>query len=480
MNNETMKGGIIIIVISFATVVSTIEIDNLPDWVHLAQPRQVHLALHEDADSMRVDWVTFSPVTNSTPMVRYGQQQNTMDNVELGSTHIHRFGDITRYYHSAVMKHLAPLTTYYYQVGSDLGWTETYSFRTFDYSDSYKLKICVFGDLGVRNGQAVPTLQKRVYENAFDLLIHVGDIAYDVFTDSGRRGDEYMEMIEPIATKVPYMTIAGNHEWNTATKSFARYGYMFHMLNYPENNIPLLGNQYYSFEAGPIHFIGLSTELYGFYYDMGFKQSIDQFLWLKKDLEAVDRNKTPWIVAYMHRPFYCSNINSYQCHAFENRLVRVGYFDMPGMEALLKKYKVDLIFAGHEHSYERSWPVFNYTVYMPNNDEPNPYRNAKAPVHVITGSAGCHTPHAAFKDPPVPSSAVRSLDYSYTLLQVLNRSTLQIDQVPIDPPSHSHLVDQFWMSKDGIRENMATISILSSKLLIFVFTVFAKSLLNSY
>lgn len=32
------------------------------------------------------------------------------------------------------------------------------------------------------------------------------------------------------------------------------------------------------------------------------------------------------------------------------------------LEKLFRKYGVDLQFTGHQHSYERTWPIFNYTV----------------------------------------------------------------------------------------------------------------------
>jgi len=38
----------------------------------------------------------------------------------------------------------------------------------------------------------------------------------------------------------------------------------------------------------------------------------------------------------------------------------------------------------HEHSYERLWPVYNETVYSHN------YTNPLAPVHLISGTAGCN------------------------------------------------------------------------------------------
>lgn len=58
--------------------------------------------------------------------------------------------------------------------------------------------------------------------------------------------------------------------------------------------------------------------------------------WLKRDLAAVDRSRTPWLVVGMHAPWYNSNM-AHQLEVEDMRLV---------MEPLLFSYGVDLIFAG--------------------------------------------------------------------------------------------------------------------------------------
>ena len=44
------------------------------------------------------------------------------------------------------------------------------------------------------------------------MILHVGDMAYDLHTDNARVGDEFMNQIEPIAAYVPYQVCPGNHE----------------------------------------------------------------------------------------------------------------------------------------------------------------------------------------------------------------------------------------------------------------------------
>jgi 3',5'-cyclic AMP phosphodiesterase CpdA len=58
--------------------------------------------------------------------------------------------------------------------------------------------------------------------------------------------------------------------------------------------------------------------------------------WLKADLAAVDRSRTPWLIVGMHAPWYNSNT----AHQGEVEDMRRA------MEALLYSYGVDLVFAG--------------------------------------------------------------------------------------------------------------------------------------
>lgn len=78
---------------------------------------------------------------------------------------------------------------------------------------------------------------------------------------------------------------------------------------------------------------------------------------------------------------------------------------MPGLENLFIEHGIDLSFWGHEHSYERFYPMANRYVY---NLTATPYHNAMAPTYIITGSAGCHSSHATFNETGLnPGSAAR-------------------------------------------------------------------------
>uniref|UniRef100_A0A915CX44 Purple acid phosphatase n=1 Tax=Ditylenchus dipsaci TaxID=166011 RepID=A0A915CX44_9BILA len=298
--------------------------------------------------------------------------------------------------------------------------------------------ICIFGDLGYLNGTALPYIQTGVQNNEFDMVIHVGDLAYDLHTDNGDRGDQFMRQIEPIAAYVPYMVVAGNHEDDD--HNFTNYASRFNMPNSPFQD-----SQVYSVDVGPVHLLGISTEYHGFFYKYGVDLVFAQNEWLEQDLKKANANraKVPWIISYQHRPFYCSNQNSFECRAFENRLIRTGFISMPGFEQLLVDAGVDLGFWGHEHSYERFYPLSARKVYNLTDD---PYHNAAAPVYIVTGSAGCHSGHALFDEATVPGSVKQLNDYGYTLLHVHNFTHLHIEQISVE--GDAHVIDSVWLTKD--------------------------------
>jgi hypothetical protein len=85
--------------------------------------------------------------------------------------------------------------------------------------------------------------------------------------------------------------------------------------NMPSAESGGVSNMWYSFESGPVHFVSLLTET-----DLGegllgpiekakgnvngpFGKPNQQVDWLKADLASVDRQKTPWVVVGLHRPW---------------------------------------------------------------------------------------------------------------------------------------------------------------------------------
>lgn len=204
----------------------------------------------------------------------------------------------------------------------------------------------------------------------------------------------------------------------------------------------------YSFDLGPVHFIAFNTEAY-YFLNYGIKSLVNQYEWLEQDLAEANRpenrQQRPWIVTFGHRPMYCSNVGNNDCKEHET-ILRVGlplthFF---GLEKLFYDNGVDVEIWAHEHSYERFWPLYDYKVYNGSIDEP--YRNPGAPVHIITGSAGCKEEHTPFEH-DIPSwSAYHSDDYGYTRMQAANKTHIHFEQVSVE--QKGIIVDSFWIQKD--------------------------------
>ena len=74
------------------------------------------------------------------------------------------------------------------------------------------LNLIVYGDMGVVNAQSMQQVTAEVNSGSAHMVLHLGDYAYDLHTNNGSFGDTFMNNIQPIASRVPYLGGQGNHE----------------------------------------------------------------------------------------------------------------------------------------------------------------------------------------------------------------------------------------------------------------------------
>lgn len=406
-------------VLIFATTVR----DVTTSWD--GQPEQVHLSWHGDATEMWVTWVTLDVHYANASLVEFGQSgltraaNGTIETFVDGGTEKRKI-----YIHRARMAALKPNTRYFYHVGSHRGWSNMFWFKTLPNGTDWTPRIAVFGDLGNKNGISIAPLQEESQKGHFDLLWHVGDMAYNLDTDNARYGDAFMRQMEPLAAYVPYQVVVGNHEY---AYNFSNYKARFTMRKNGDGE-----NMFYSYDVGPAHVVVYSSEFY-YWVGWGWKQIANQYVWLENDLmeaaRPVNRAKRPWIITMAHRPMYCSNADGDDCTK-QYDLVRTGLpgIQAYGLEDLFFKYGVDLNIAAHEHSYERLWPVYNQEVFN-GSRQFNPYDNPGAPVHITSGSAGCQEYIDKFMPNPAKWSAFRHSDYGYGHLNIMNKTHIYWEQV---------------------------------------------------
>ncbi|XP_075261962.1 acid phosphatase type 7-like isoform X2 [Convolutriloba macropyga] len=399
-----------------------------PDY----SPQQIHLSYTGQPESMFVTFTTLEDTIGqglATFWQSSGDKNTTSISVNATKTQFaHELNGITRYTYTyrATMKPLSPNTLYEYFVTAGDRQSQTFTFKTFPDTSDFKPTFSIYGDLGVMNHVSVPKLIQDVETGVYDMVLHIGDLAYDMYERNGIQGDLFMNLVQPIATKVPYNVAVGNHE---EYDNFTEYVNRF--------TSPPPSVFYHSFDVGPIHFVMFSSEFY-FYDNYGIGQLQAQYNWLVEDLAKANtpeaRSARPWIVAMAHRPMYCSKLyilaeDSDDCSK-QDSVMRTGYkHSLYKFEDLFYKNGVDLQFYAHEHNYQRLYPIYNYTFEKVQND--SIYDNPRYPVHIVTGSAGCREIHDVFSVPKPDWIYMRSNDYGYTLLSVEDKLKLHLKQYSI-------------------------------------------------
>ena len=132
----------------------------------------------------------------------------------------------------------------------------------------------VYGDMGATTDQfrhvapSIPMLTREQEDGEFDGVIHAGDYAYDFAPYGGRVGDQFMNLIQPFASRVPYMAGVGNHESGGSNRKhfamrFAGMEYVGKASGAGNAGSAEHGDQmWWSFDAGLVHWVAVDTELW--------------------------------------------------------------------------------------------------------------------------------------------------------------------------------------------------------------------------
>jgi predicted phosphodiesterase len=235
-----------------------------------------------------------------------------------------------------------------------------------DRQQQQQQKVAYAGDLSDFNFAAAGDWgcvadTKKTVNNIVDkhpeLVLALGDFSYESTADC------WFKIISPIDEK---MRIAlGNHD-NISSSILDQYMTHFNLTK-----------QYYSFNYHTIHFVMMST-------DLPFTVGSEQYNFVNADLaKAASDSKIHWIIVSYHHPAYTSR-------SVHSALVNLRNTYDP----LFDKYGVDLILQGHNHNYQRSYPIkYNSTnpsnpTITDTNDDDNNYNNPSGRIFVTVGTGG--------------------------------------------------------------------------------------------
>ncbi|OAY62641.1 Bifunctional purple acid phosphatase 26 [Ananas comosus] len=240
-------------------------------------------------------------------------------------------------------------------------------------------------------------------------VLFVGDLSYsDRYEhNDGIRWDTWGRFIERSAAYQPWIWTAGNHEieYRPELGEVATFKPYLHRVTTPYLASKSSSPMWYAVRRASAHIIVLSSY-------SPFVKYTPQWWWLKGELQQVDRERTPWLIVLMHAPLYNSN----EAHYMEGESMRAAF------ESWFVQYKVDIVFAGHVHAYERSYRIsnINYNVTSGNR---YPVPDKCAPVYVTVGDGGNQEGLALrFSDPQPDYSAFREASYGHSTLELKNRT----------------------------------------------------------
>lgn len=242
--------------------------------------------------------------------------------------------------HSLRLTNLRPGETYHYRIWrGDERVSDEYRFRAAPEAGK-EFTFAVFGDFGAgtrEQFQVARLLERQPAE--FALL--TGDMIYD-------RGEEErydQRFFQPYAKSLRRMTFwpaLGNHD--VGDRGGAP---MLSVFSVPQNGpAEVQPGRNYSFDYGNAHFVAFDSTASA----AVLRRTIAP--WLASDLAA---SKQRWKFVFMHHPPYSSG-----SHGEDARIRDI-------MVPVFTRAKVDVVFSGHDHCYERMKPRDGVTYVVSGN-----------------------------------------------------------------------------------------------------------------
>lgn len=358
---------------------------------------------HGTTTEMRILWETTAPAST---MVRYGVPHWHTDTPRLDQMKkIEGF----RTMHEVHLKGLEVESPYLYQVISVFpsGDTLKSEIRTFKTAvkEDQPFSFVVFSD-----SQSNPQVWKKISEGGWkerpDFGLHAGDLV-----GLGYLKDDWVsEFFAPSRTfmsRVPLFSVPGNHEHDAA------YYYMYMSNPEPEYR--------YTFDYGNARYFMVDS-------NRPLHKGSEQYSWLEEQLAL---SKKTWNFVVHHHPPYSSEENDFGDTHVEQSLF--GDPDLKDVVHLYEKYQVDMVFYGHIHTYERTWPIFQNRV----NEE-------KGVIYINTGGAGGGLEKAAPYRVWFTQKVRTTHHFCYVTVNERQLNFQAIDE-------NGQLFDQFTLKKDKVR-----------------------------
>ena len=290
---------------------------------------------HVTQNSMTIMWETNIP---STSIVKYGESRFGV-RIKKGEPRtapldqqVAKKEMVT--IHELTLPKLKTQTNYFYKVISTTKTAKTESntspFQTAVRSNSaFAYVVC--GD-----NRTYPDRWKKIATAILaerpNFVLNVGDV---VANGNNKEGwaREYFHPASELMKSVPNYISIGNHEYN------AHWFYKYSSYPGKEN--------YYSFNYGNAHFTVVDSNQ-----NFSRESGKAQLRWIAEDLA---RSRAKWKFVIHHHPPYSSDYDDYGNTGYESG--HQGDRNIRKLAPIYEKYGVDIVWCGHIHDYERTWPI---------------------------------------------------------------------------------------------------------------------------
>lgn len=294
--------------------------------------------------------------TDTSATIRWRTDSETTSGVWVNSSpallRLAAYDPALRREHAVTLTGLQPNTRYFYAVGDGVrqlgGGTGEHYFETAPpRGTSRPTRIWVIGDSGTAGAEAAAVRDAYLAfaaGRATDVWLMLGDNAYAIGTDREYQAAVFDMYPSLLANTFVWPTL-GNHDAGSA-RSATQSGVYYDIFDLPRQaeagGVASGTEAYYSFDRGRIHFVCLDSQ------DSNRSVGGAMLSWLRADLANTTAD---WVIAFWHHPPYSKGSHdSDDPFDSDGRLKEMRENVLP----ILESFGVDLVLAGHSHSYERS------------------------------------------------------------------------------------------------------------------------------
>ena len=264
--------------------------------------------------SVRIVWLTEEPSRGAVVLGIEGQPTRRVE-------------DTRRTLHVVDIADLEPATTYHYDVFmGDENLTEGagFHFRTSPPLGTGKAHIVALGDSGT-GGVEQRIIADLLCKLQPNLFLHTGDLKYILDIDEAL----FSPYRETMASTCLYPS-RGNHDVRLP------WADLFFVPGQEFGGDPVT---FYTFDWAAAHFIVVDT-------NKSLLPESEHIMWLEGALEQARNEAQDWVILLFHAPPFNSGRHYSSSHRIREALV-----------PLFDRFEVDLVLSGHDHNYQRTFPI---------------------------------------------------------------------------------------------------------------------------